>query len=122
MKSCPTNRVFGTARVWRPYKYLRAREAGVKSRMNHVPQGQRRHRTLCHVAGVEQQDLRFVLVRVEPLDNHRAFHIDRLSSEVEARLGLIHIVDRSPLPRSMRQLVEKFAARLSGGGDAEHPE
>src|SRR5713101_7583501 len=98
------------------------REAGMKAWMNHVAKRQRRHRAFRHVTRIKDQDLGLVLMRVEPLDDDGAFDVDRLAAEVEAWLSLIHIVYRSTRPRTVRQLVEEFPARLAGGGDPQHPE
>src|SRR3989440_12641194 len=101
---------------------MSVREAGVEAGMNHVAQGQRRHRAFGHVTGLEDQNLGLVLMRVEPLDDDGALDEYRLAAEIKARLSLIHIVHRSTRPRAVRQLVEEFPARSAGGGDPQHPE
>src|SRR5262249_29977007 len=101
---------------------IRMCEAGMETWMNHVEQRQRSNRTFGHVAGVEDQDLRLVLMRVQPLDDDEAFHEYRLAAEIEARLGLIYIVHSASRPGAVRQLVEELPSRLSGGGNTQHPE
>src|SRR3979490_2115649 len=72
--------------------------------------------------GVEDQRFSFVLVSVKPLDDYRSFYIDGLATQIKSRLGLVDILDAASRPGAVRQLVEKFSARLAGRGEASHPE
>src|SRR5260370_27506810 len=72
--------------------------------------------------GVEYQGFGLILMGGEALDDDRAIDINRFAAEVTAWLSLINIFDFAARPGAVRQLVEKFAARAAGGGNAQHPE
>src|SRR5262249_17221293 len=84
--------------------------------------------SFCYTECIEQQKIVGASSSVKFLTDNHSFislvpsHKYRLAAEVPHRRRLVDVRDRTVVPIGVDQLIKEFAAALSCGGDAQHPE